>query len=73
MVGLFLPDPKEKSDLVGANEYGGANVNFSCNLRNKPEGPGSVFGSTELKVRHLPTNAVEWGTSAHASTFFDLP
>ena len=71
--GSFLPNPKEKSDIVAANGYGGDSVSFSCNLRNKDSGPGSVYGSTDLKVRDISTNAVEWGTSAHAVTTFELP
>ena len=70
--GSFLPNPKEKSDIVGANGYGSDAVSFSCNLSNKDSGAGYVHGSTDLKVRDISTNAVEWGTSAHATTFFQL-
>ncbi|MYB93076.1 hypothetical protein F4054_06065 [Candidatus Poribacteria bacterium] len=71
--GSVTPEPREKSGTISANNGGGDEVNFSFSLRGKPAGRGSISASTEVKVRHLPTNAVQWGRTANASNNFFLP
>lgn len=71
--GSVTPPAREKSDTISANSGGGDEVNFSFSLRGKKAGRGSIWASTELKVRHLPTNTTQWAMTANASNNFILP
>ena len=54
--GSVTPPPKEDTAIVEANSTGSINEDFVFSLRDKEEGPGSMWAEGELDVRHAPTN-----------------
>ena len=70
--GYTTLPPREESGILGAGSWGSANHNFSLNLRDKRAGPGYIYATSALDVRHIPTNEkLSWPTAA-ISTDFEL-
>ena len=71
--GSVSPDPREDTAIVEANSTGSIYEDFSFNLRNKPEGPGSMWAEGKLDVRHIPTNVKSSvDPPAFSETFFEI-
>jgi len=71
--GSVVPDPKEDTAIVGANNSGSIYEDWVFSLRNKRPGQGYMWAEGALDIRHLPTNVkVSLSPSAQASTSFDI-